>query len=81
MGLIDERGRLFGRVNVIDALVVLLAVAVVAAGVALVAGGAGNPVGRSITRPAPTLTRRSRPSNSGPTPVPWPVSSNERTSR
>ncbi|PSQ24516.1 hypothetical protein BRD04_01340 [Halobacteriales archaeon QS_9_67_17] len=42
MELIDERGRLFGRVNVVDALVVLLVVAVVAAGVALVAGGAGG---------------------------------------
>lgn len=42
MELIDERGRLFGRVNVIDALVVLLAVAVVAAGLALVFGGGGG---------------------------------------
>ena len=39
MELIDERGRLFGRVNVVDALVVLLVAAVVVAGVALVAGG------------------------------------------
>lgn len=36
MDLVDERGRLFGLVNVIDALVVLLVVAVVVAGVALV---------------------------------------------
>lgn len=36
MEVIDERGRLFGRVNVIDALVVLVVLAVVAAGVALV---------------------------------------------
>jgi hypothetical protein len=42
MEVIDERGRLFGRVNVIDALVVLLAVAVVAAGLALVFGGGGT---------------------------------------
>lgn len=39
MELIDERGRLFGAVNVIDALVVLLVLAVVVAGVALVMGG------------------------------------------
>lgn len=37
MELIDEKGRLFGRVNIIDALVVLVVVAVVVAGVALVA--------------------------------------------
>lgn len=39
MDILDDRGRLFGRVNVIDALVVLFAFAVVAAGVALVLGG------------------------------------------
>lgn len=38
MEVIDERGRLFGRVNVVDALVVLLALAVVVAGAALVLG-------------------------------------------
>lgn len=43
MGVIDEEGRLFGRVNVIDALVVLLGLAVVAAGLALVAGGGDTP--------------------------------------
>ncbi|WP_115864062.1 DUF4330 family protein [Halorussus litoreus] len=36
MNLIDDKGRLFGTVNVIDALVVLLVLAVVAAGTALV---------------------------------------------
>jgi len=36
MPLVDEEGNLFGVVNVVDALVVLLVVAVVAAGVALV---------------------------------------------
>jgi ribosomal 50S subunit-recycling heat shock protein len=36
MDLIDDEGNLFGLVNVVDVLVVLLAVAVVAAGVALV---------------------------------------------
>lgn len=39
MQLIDERGRLFGVVNVVDALVVLLVLAVVVAGAALVLGG------------------------------------------
>lgn len=37
MPVIDEQGRLFGVVNVVDALVVLVVLAVVAAGVALVA--------------------------------------------
>ncbi|AQL43247.1 hypothetical protein BV210_11190 [Halorientalis sp. IM1011] len=41
MELIDEEGRLFGHVNVVDALVVLVVLAVVAAGVALVTGGGG----------------------------------------
>lgn len=39
MELIDEEGNLFGIVNVIDALVVLVLVAVLVAGVALVTGG------------------------------------------
>lgn len=39
MKLIDDRGNLFGAVNVIDALVVLLVVAVAVAGVALLTGG------------------------------------------
>lgn len=39
MDVIDETGRLFGVVNVIDALVILLVVAVVVAGGALVFGG------------------------------------------
>lgn len=39
MEVIDEQGRLFGLVNVIDALVVLLVAAVVVAGIALVAQG------------------------------------------
>ncbi|RXK47419.1 DUF4330 domain-containing protein [Halorientalis pallida] len=38
MELIDEEGRLFGRVNVVDALVLLVVLAVVGAGVALVTG-------------------------------------------
>ncbi|SEO54820.1 protein of unknown function [Halorientalis persicus] len=47
MELIDEKGRLFGRVNVVDALVVLVVLAVVAAGVALVTGGGSGPAGPS----------------------------------
>ncbi|WP_336000623.1 DUF4330 domain-containing protein [Halorientalis halophila] len=43
MTLIDEEGRLFGRVNVVDALVVLVVLAVVAAGIALVTGGSEPP--------------------------------------
>lgn len=43
MAVLDEKGRLFGRVNVIDALVVLLVLAVVAAGVALVGAGGETP--------------------------------------
>jgi hypothetical protein len=39
MKLIDDRGNLFGAVNIIDALVVLLVVAVVVSGVAFLAGG------------------------------------------
>jgi hypothetical protein len=42
MELIDEEGRLFGRVNIVDALVVVFALAVIAAGAALVLGGSGS---------------------------------------
>ena len=43
MDVLDEKGRLFGRVNVVDALVVVFAVAVVIAGASLVYGdGLGN---------------------------------------
>lgn len=38
MELLDEKGRIFGRVNIIDALVVLFALAIVVAGAALVFG-------------------------------------------
>ena len=38
-GIIDEKGNLFGVVNVVDALVVVLVLGVVVAGVALVAAG------------------------------------------
>lgn len=43
MKLIDDRGNLFGAVNIIDALVVLLVVAVVVAGAAFVATGGDEP--------------------------------------
>ena len=43
MEVLDEQGRLFGRVNVVDALVVLFAVAVVVAGAALVFGDDPEP--------------------------------------
>ncbi|MEF8886408.1 MAG: DUF4330 family protein [Haloarculaceae archaeon] len=42
MPIIDDEGRLFGTVNVIDALVVLFVLAVVVAGVALLTGGGGS---------------------------------------
>jgi len=43
MEILDEKGRLFGVVNVVDALVVLLVLAVVAAGAALVLGSEPEP--------------------------------------
>ncbi|ELZ23703.1 hypothetical protein C475_15568 [Halosimplex carlsbadense 2-9-1] len=49
MPIIDEEGRLFGTVNVVDALVVLLVLAVGVAGVALVAGGASSDETRYAT--------------------------------
>jgi len=42
MEIIDEEGRLFGTINVVDALVVLLVLAVGIAGVALVVSGGGG---------------------------------------
>jgi len=50
MEIIDEKGRLFGTVNVVDALVVLLVLAVGLAGVALVVSGGGGPVGPTETQ-------------------------------
>lgn len=53
MDLIDDEGRLFGVVNIIDALVVLLAIAVVVAGLALVSpfgGGQDKAVGTQANR-------------------------------
>ena len=43
MNVIDDEGRLFGAVNVVDALVVLFVVAVIVAGAALVFGGDPEP--------------------------------------
>ncbi|MEF8783819.1 MAG: DUF4330 domain-containing protein [Haloarculaceae archaeon] len=43
MEVIDDEGRLFGTVNVVDALAVLLVLAVLVAGVALVFGGSDEP--------------------------------------
>lgn len=42
--LIDDRGRLCGRLNIVDALVVLLAVALVTAGLTLVSDSLGAPL-------------------------------------
>lgn len=42
MVVIDEQGRLFGLVNIVDALVVLIVLAVLIAGVAFVLGGGPN---------------------------------------
>ena len=42
MGFIDSEGRLFGRVNIVDALVVLFVLAVAGAGTALVVGPSGG---------------------------------------
>ncbi len=42
MPIIDDKGRLFGTVNIIDALVVLFVLAVVVAGVALLTGGGSS---------------------------------------
>lgn len=53
MDIIDEKGRVFGVVNVVDALVVLVVLALIVAGVALVTGGTGEEPG-SGTEPQPT---------------------------
>lgn len=49
MQLIDGEGNLFGLVNVIDALVVLVFVALVTAGVGIVAGGSSGTETESLT--------------------------------
>lgn len=45
MDIIDDRGRLFGRVNVVDALVLLFVLAIVTAGAALAFGGGSGSAG------------------------------------
>lgn len=63
MPILDDDGRLFGVVNIIDALVILLVVAVVAAGAALVLSpdeppqNAGNETTNTTTTPAPNSTQ------------------------
>lgn len=47
--VLDDEGRLFGLVNVIDLLVVLLVLAVVVAGAALLLSGSGEPDSRHAT--------------------------------
>lgn len=47
--IIDEEGRLFGLVNIVDALVILVVLAVIAAGVALVALPGEDPETRYVT--------------------------------
>ncbi|WP_132057794.1 DUF4330 domain-containing protein [Halorussus amylolyticus] len=49
MPLIDDKGRIFGTVNIIDALVVLLVLAVAAAGAAFVLGTGDQPNTSSAT--------------------------------
>jgi hypothetical protein len=48
MEVLDEEGRLFGTVNVVDALVVVFALAVVVAGAALVFGGGEDASGETM---------------------------------
>lgn len=56
MKLIDDRGNLFGAVNIIDALVVLLVVAVAGAGVAFVVGGEDTTQSPNQPEPAPEIS-------------------------
>ena len=56
MDLIDDKGRLFGTVNIIDALAVLLVLAVVAAGAAFVLGTDDQPTDQTTNQPQNTTT-------------------------
>jgi hypothetical protein len=56
MDVIDDEGRLFGVVNVVDALVGRFLLAIVAAGVALVLGGGGAAPAGPTPTPSPTPT-------------------------
>lgn len=53
MEVLDDHGRLFGRVNIVDALVVLFAVAVIVAGAALVFGDDPDPSSEPGPDPGP----------------------------
>lgn len=57
MEVIDEEGRLFGVVNVVDAVALLLVVAVVVAGASLVLGGGEDPT----SEPTPEPTSKPTP--------------------
>jgi hypothetical protein len=56
MNLIDDKGRLFGTVNIIDALAVLLVLAVVAAGTAFVLGTDDQLTNQTKNQPTETTT-------------------------
>ena len=56
MSLIDDKGRLFGTINIIDALVVLLVLAVAAAGAAFVLGTDDQPTSQPNDLPRNTTT-------------------------
>jgi hypothetical protein len=56
MDLIDDKGRLFGTVNIIDALAVLLLLAVVAAGAAFVLGADDQQTNQATNQPQNTTT-------------------------
>jgi len=49
MKLLDDEGNLFGKINVIDALAILLVVAVVVAGIAVLVPGSNDPVSTPST--------------------------------
>lgn len=55
MPLLDERGKLFGRVNVVDAMVVVFALAVLVAGAVLVFGDETDPGDESEEPPEATM--------------------------
>ena len=58
--LIDENGRLFGLVNIIDLLVVLLVVAMVVAGFALVSGSGPDSDAEDVQRTTTVVTFESQ---------------------
>ncbi|SNZ15357.1 protein of unknown function [Natronoarchaeum philippinense] len=58
MKILDENGNLFGRVNVVDALVVLVVLAVATAGATLVLGVSSEPTGGADGDSTPNTTIR-----------------------